>query len=290
MPLAGPQRMPGGDPLTTSHKTNILLVDDNPDDLTVFRRAVRDKPWNLTAAESGRTGLDKALSQAFDAIVLDYNLGDMTGTEVLLRIKEAGISTPVLIQSGLGSDFIVARALTLGAEGFIPKDSPTYSDDVRTKVEACLARGRAPTWRDERAEPRQALREVEEALDALIDRGQGHLQAVGFASPDGFRVSTRFRKPKALSPETICAMVASATSTCHFLGEGIHLPSLRLVTADYEGGRLFAAPVPDFGVVFAATDQIDQASERAREEVAFAARELTTLLATLSARERNATP
>jgi len=259
-------------------------VDDNPDDLTAFQRTARGSQWRVDTADSGQAGLEKALKGRYDLIVLDYNLGDMTGTEVLLRLKEAGLAVPVLIQSGFGGDFIVARALTLGAEGFIPKDSPRYEEEVRAKVAAAVQR--TPALRQARAVRRESVQEVETVLDDLMERGRGKLAAVGFASPDGFRVSTRFRHAKSLTPETICAMVASMTSTANFLGEGLGLPALRLLSADFRGGRLYAAPVPGFGVLFGAVTDTTDATQNVQNELEFAARELTTLLATMSQTEQ----
>lgn len=267
----------------------VLVVDDNPDDLAVFERSVRPNGWHVVTAATGRQGLDRALKERFDVIVLDYNLGDMTGTEVLLRIKEGGIHTPVLIQSGLGSDFIVARALALGADGFVAKDSPQYAQDVTAKVGLALQRGRGAGLSPQRPGQRESIREVETILDDLMDRGKGRLLAVGFASPDGFRVSTRFKKVRSLTPETICAMVASATSTCNFLGEGLNLPGLRLVEAQFQGGRIMAAPVPGYGVLFGALDEVPRGSEGTHAELEFAAKELTTILSAAARTERPTT-
>src|SRR5688572_5256725 len=79
---------------------SVLVVDDNSDDLALFARAVRELAIKVDTASSGAEGLRKALHGGYHLIILDYNLGDMTGTEILLRLKEAGNSVPVLIQSG----------------------------------------------------------------------------------------------------------------------------------------------------------------------------------------------
>lgn len=264
------------------------MVDDNPDDLALFRRAVHEKRWTIQTADSGATGLQKALSNRYDVIVLDYNLGDMTGTEVLLRLKEGGVPTAVLIQSGLGSDFIVARALALGADGYVAKDSATYARDIVAKIQNALDRTRGNQLAAPRAARRETVQEVETVLDDLLERSRGRLLAVGFASPDGFRVTTRFRSVQQLTPETICAMVASATSTCNFLGEGLDLAKLRIVAAEYEGGILLAAPVPGFGILFAAAKAgaAEADAPLTRAEISLAARELTTLLTTVVQHEQ----
>lgn len=260
----------------------VLVVDDNPDDLILFGRAVRALGWRVTTAETGRAGLDRVQAERFDVVLLDYNLGDMTGTEVLLRVKEAGITTPVLIQSGLGSEFIVARALALGAEGFVAKEAPDYAQQVIAKLLAAAERARAAGLGSARPGRRESVQEVENVLDDLLERSGTHVTAVGFVSPDGFRVSTRFKTPKTLSPETICAMVASATSTCHFLGEGLNLPRLQIVSAEFEDGRFYAAPVATYGVLFAAVGSDQAAPASTQKDIQFAAKELAALLATMN--------
>jgi CheY-like chemotaxis protein len=259
---------------------NVLVVDDNPDDLATFTRAVRDLPLRLETASTGRDGLKKATEGVWDLIVLDYNLGDMTGTEILLRLKEGGSPTPILIQSGIGSDFVVARALALGAQGFIAKDSPDYLQEVRLKMQAALARHPVTPARAQSAttERRQPVAELEEAIDDLLDRSHGTFSAVGFASPDGFRVTTRIRKLGSLTPETICAMIASATSTSRFLGEGLGSRELRVLAAEYTDGILLSAPVAEFGFVFAVSPTTGAKAQAARREFEIAIRELATLL------------
>lgn len=259
---------------------SVLVVDDNPDDLATFSRAVRELPVRLETASTGREGLKKASEGGWDLVVLDYNLGDMTGTEILLRLKEAGSPVPILIQSGIGSDFVVARALALGAQGFIAKDSPDYFQEVRLKMQAALMRRPAapPRVQSVTTERRQPVVELEEAIDDLLDRSHGVFNAVGFASPDGFRVTTRIRKVGSLTPETICAMIASATSTSRFLGEGLGSRELRVLAAEYTDGLLLSAPVADFGFVFAVSPTTGAKAQAARREFEIAIRELATLL------------
>ena len=266
---------------------NVLVVDDNPDDLATFTRAVRDLPLRLETAATGRDGLKKATEGAWDLIVLDYNLGDMTGTEILLRLKESGSPVPILIQSGIGSDFVVARALALGAQGFIAKDSPDYLQEVRLKMQAALARhpitARTQSVSSER---RQPVAELEEAIDDLLDRSHGTFSAVGFASPDGFRVTTRIRRLGSLTPETICAMVASTTSTSRFLGEGLGSKDLRVLAAEYTDGILLSAPVAEFGFVFAVSPTSGANAQAARREFEIAIRELANLLESVNKVQR----
>lgn len=265
---------------------SVLVVDDNVDDLALFARAVRDLPLKVETASSGADGLQKALRGGYHLIVLDYSLGDMTGTEILLRLKESGSSIPVLIQSGIGSEFVVARALALGAQGFIAKDSPDYANEVRTKLQLSLSRPIVTAPSGTGSERRAAVAELESAIDDLVERSRGVFSAVGFASPDGFRVTTRIRRAGSLSAETLCAMVASATSSSRFLGQGLGTNDLRILVAEFADGVLLCAPVGEFGFLFAVSPTTGQEAAAARREFEFAVRELANLLDSMTKVQR----
>jgi CheY-like chemotaxis protein len=264
----------------------VLVVDDNQDDLALFERAVRGLPFRVTTAASGAEGLQKALEGGHDLVVLDYNLGDMTGTEILLRLKESGSPVPVLIQSGIGSEFIVARALALGARGFIAKDSKDYVNEVRTKMTAALARPLGPAL-SHGADRRPPVAELESAIDDLVDRSDGKFSAVGFSSPDGFRVTTRIRRAGSLSAETLCAMVASATSSSRFLGQGLGTADLRLLVAEFGDGVLLCSPIAEYGFLFAVSPTVGTDAASARREFELAVRELGNLLESVNKIQRS---
>jgi len=265
---------------------SLLVVDDNSDDLALFARAVRELSVKVDTASSGAEGLRKALHGGYHLIILDYNLGDMTGTEILLRLKEAGNAIPVLIQSGVGSEFVVARALALGAQGFIAKDSPDYPNEVKTKLQMALSRPIVTPPGGTTSERRVAVAELESAIDDLVERSRGSFSAVGFASPDGFRVTTRIRRAGSLSAETLCAMVASATSSSRFLGQGLGTKELRILVAEFQDGMLFCAPVADFGFLFAVSPTTGPEAASARREFEFAVRELANLLDSMTKLQR----
>ena len=62
---------------------SLLIVDDEPSILAAFRRAFRDEPLAIHTAETGREGLAFAREINPDAIILDVQLPDMSGLEVL---------------------------------------------------------------------------------------------------------------------------------------------------------------------------------------------------------------
>jgi CheY-like chemotaxis protein len=90
--------------------------------------------YDLVFAESGTEGVQQATGAKPDLIVLDYRLGDMAGTEALLKIREKQIHAPVVMASGMGSHFIVARAIALGAQEFVSKDDPAFAEKLSDAV------------------------------------------------------------------------------------------------------------------------------------------------------------
>lgn len=259
----------------------VLIVDDDPDDVAQFERAMAGHPWRIHSASTGAEGLRRAFESHYDAIVLDYRLGDMTGTEVLLRLREAGNETPVLIQSGFGGDFVVSRALALGAVGFVAKGSASYASEIRAKLTQAVEASRANAIGSGHAANRDSLAEVERALDDLLIRGSGDIVGVGFTSTDGIRISTRFRASHGFAPESVCAMVAIAASSATYLGQGLGLARMQTMTAQFEKGRCHVASIPDYGVLFAVALPSAAAFQQIAEEVEFAARELHAILTNL---------
>ena len=65
---------------------NILIVEDNPDNLALLEAFLEDS-YNLSSAMDGKTGLDMAINEKPDLILLDISLPEMDGTEVIKEIK-----------------------------------------------------------------------------------------------------------------------------------------------------------------------------------------------------------
>ena len=116
----------------------VLIIEDDPDDALIMQRALK---WHFDVefADSGGEGVKKAVAGKYDAVVLDYRLGDLTGTEVMARIREGRPELPVIITSGMGSHFIVARTLALGARNFVSKDEPNFAQRLLHAVQEVTA-------------------------------------------------------------------------------------------------------------------------------------------------------
>jgi len=105
-------------------KKTILIIDDHP----LFRKGVQqllsmDEQYEIVGeAADGVTGLAMIESLAPDMVLLDLNMEVMSGLDVLEEIKKRELETEVVIMTVSNQDSDVARAIHLGADGYLLKD------------------------------------------------------------------------------------------------------------------------------------------------------------------------
>jgi DNA-binding response OmpR family regulator len=114
---------------------SVLVIDDSP----LVRRLVQlalgnARGWQVHAAESGALGIEVAMRERPDAVLLDVEMPDLSGPETLsrLRSQEATRQVPVLFLTALSADSDRAELQALGAAGVIAKpfDSATLAAQV----------------------------------------------------------------------------------------------------------------------------------------------------------------
>src|SRR5215470_10537919 len=91
-------------------------------------------------ANTGKEGLEKALSGKFDAVILDVMMPEMDGFEVLKRLR-AKSSVPVLMLTGLGEEADRIVGLEIGADDYLPKTFSTR--ELLARLRAVVRRSRA---------------------------------------------------------------------------------------------------------------------------------------------------
>src|SRR3954470_2299521 len=102
-------------------KMRILVVEDDAKMAELLRRGLTDRGHTVDIAPDGLKGLDKALAQVFDAIVLDVMLPGMDGLQVAKRLRAGGIRTPILMLTARDSVPDVVRGLDVGADDYLTK-------------------------------------------------------------------------------------------------------------------------------------------------------------------------
>jgi CheY-like chemotaxis protein len=101
----------------------IMVVDDNPDIITIVRTILEGKGFNVLSASSGAECLDTLKSQKPDLIVLDIMMPEMDGLEVLTRLKAMSefSNVPVVLLTAKVQYEDVLGGYKLGADYYITK-------------------------------------------------------------------------------------------------------------------------------------------------------------------------
>ena len=91
----------------------ILLIDDNRHGLAARRTLLEQLGHKVTLASGGQDGIDQFLSEKFDLVVTDYRMPDISGQQVIRKIRQAGSSVPIVMLSG----YVEALGLTEQSTG-----------------------------------------------------------------------------------------------------------------------------------------------------------------------------
>ena len=102
-----------------SHK--VLVVEDDESTANFILKGLREEGFTVDHASTGRDGLFLASDGTYDAIILDRMLPQIDGMAVLGALRAAGIATPVLILSALGSVDERVGGLSSGADDYLTK-------------------------------------------------------------------------------------------------------------------------------------------------------------------------
>ena len=99
----------------------LLLVDDSEElrDLMVWTFV--DAGYEVASADTGARGLEMALGGEFDCLLLDLRLPDMSGLELLERLRASGSEVPALVLSGYAGCLESSRLKELGVGRVLPK-------------------------------------------------------------------------------------------------------------------------------------------------------------------------
>ncbi len=120
----------------------ILLVDDNEDHVYLAKRSLQESgKFLVDPAMTGVEALQKAGSQEYDAILLDYNLPDMSGLQVLQKLLDSGCEVPVVMVTGGGSESVAVEAMRAGAYDYVVK-SVDYQGTLPPVIYRALDRNR----------------------------------------------------------------------------------------------------------------------------------------------------
>ncbi|TMV08750.1 response regulator transcription factor [Ruegeria sediminis] len=118
----------------------ILLVEDDPTTSKSIELMLTHANLNVYATDLGEEGIDLAKLYDYDLILLDLNLPDMTGHEVLRQLRIAKIETPILILSGADDTESKIKGFGYGADDYLTK--PFHREELVARIHAIVRRSK----------------------------------------------------------------------------------------------------------------------------------------------------
>jgi len=116
---------------------NVLIIDDDAELVELFQEYLQQEQFQVSTSLTGKAGLEMALTGDYDLIILDMMLPDITGTEILLQIRQKSL-IPVLMFTAKGDDIDRIIGLESGADDYVPK--PCTPRELVARIRAILRR------------------------------------------------------------------------------------------------------------------------------------------------------
>src|SRR5688500_20263744 len=118
----------------------VLLIEDDSATAQSIELMLKSESFNVYTTDLGEEGVDLGKLYDYDIILLDLNLPDMSGYEVLRTLRVSKVKTPILILSGLAGIEDKVRGLGFGADDYMTK--PFHKDELVARIHAIVRRSK----------------------------------------------------------------------------------------------------------------------------------------------------
>jgi two-component system, cell cycle response regulator CtrA len=116
----------------------VLLIEDDSAVAQSIELMLKSESFNVYTTDLGEEGVDLGKLYDYDIILLDLNLPDMSGYDVLKQLRVSKIKTPILILSGLAGIEDKVKGLGFGADDYMTK--PFHKDELIARIHAIVRR------------------------------------------------------------------------------------------------------------------------------------------------------
>ncbi len=119
-------------------QAKILVIDDEAVVCLSCQRILSPEGYEVVTLQNPKQGLQEALGDAYDVILLDVVMPELEGLEILSRVKEAGIHSEIIIITGYSTVQTAVDAMKLGAADYVSK--PFSPDELKVVVQKTIER------------------------------------------------------------------------------------------------------------------------------------------------------
>jgi len=117
---------------------SILLIEDEPDVVDFVKKGLGEESFEVSVALNGVDGLEMAINNPYDIVLLDIMIPEKNGIEVCKEIRGRGIQTPILFLTALNTPDNIALGLNSGADDYLVK--PFKFNELIARIRAILRR------------------------------------------------------------------------------------------------------------------------------------------------------
>src|SRR5579863_5122757 len=117
----------------------ILIFEDEARLLDILTRGLKSEGYQVDGVRTAADGLDCAKTYSYDLVILDLQLPDGTGTSLLRRLRELGLTMPAMILTAQGDLESKVENFQAGADDYVTK--PVAMAELGLRVQALLRRG-----------------------------------------------------------------------------------------------------------------------------------------------------
>ncbi len=155
-----------------ARNSRILVIDDEPDVREMLQFLLEEEGFRVETAPDGNSGLAKLAGRDFELVLLDLMLPDISGMEVLQRIRREDIDVPVCMVTAYGSTSVAVEALKSGANDYFSKpfDNEKLILEIRRLIDA-------RRLEKENTQLRRALKQ-RYAFPEIVGKNDGMLQVL----------------------------------------------------------------------------------------------------------------
>lgn len=121
-----------------AHPLHVLLIEDDQDIAKLIALHVSQMPAKVIHAADGKTGIDLAMTEIWDAIILDIGLPHINGLDICRHIRAQGSHVPILMLSAKVSELDRVLGLELGADDYLTK--PFSVIELQARIKALVRR------------------------------------------------------------------------------------------------------------------------------------------------------
>jgi len=143
----------------------ILIIEDDRLLLDIMCEWLGDEHYQIESTDNGRVGLEMLLAYQFDLVLLDWELPELSGIEILKSFRDSGKMTPVIMLTRRSTVDEKASGLDLGCDDYLPK--PFEMKELTARIRAVLRR------------PQHMQEQVLKAQDLELDLTKRNLKKNG---------------------------------------------------------------------------------------------------------------